>query len=226
MKVTWILLLTLMAALTANADLVSSSGKVDVIAPPPDVRVNIGLESNDTAFFFTEKRGFILPTPVDVNITKAGTYNSNASLTPGTIAAFSIVDSYYLHADPVGSTANTFFYAGSMTFDTTILGVIVLDNLFAASNGTLGHTGTMYSSIGQGLELASPTDGVTLEISDKTLDFSFSTSTAADDIRIITASTVPEPSQLPILSLICVGLCFAVMRKRSVRGRRAQGPVD
>src|SRR6266478_2946248 len=112
MRVTWILLLALTAALTANADLVSSTGQVSVLIPPPaSVQVNSGLESNTTSFFFTEQRGLILPTTVGVNINSAVTYNSNASLTGGTIAASTAVDSYYLHADPVGVPTATFLYA-------------------------------------------------------------------------------------------------------------------
>jgi hypothetical protein len=214
MRVTWLLLLALTAALTANADLISSAGQVSVIAPPADVRVNLGIQSDTQSFFFTEQRNFILPSAVNVNITSAGTYTSNASLTPGTIAASTAVDSYYLHTDPVTTTNH--LYVGSVTFNTQILGVIVLDALFNASNGTLGHTGTLYSASGQGLELGSPTDAVTVTIVGNTLSFDFATSTAADDIRIITAASVPEPSMLPILLLMCVGLCFAVMRRRSV----------
>src|SRR6266849_4608462 len=103
MRVTWILLIALTAALTANADLVTSTGSVSVIAPPPDVRVNLGLESDTKSFFFTEQRGFILPSAVNVNINGPGVYASNASLTGGTIAASTAVDSYYLHTDPVGT---------------------------------------------------------------------------------------------------------------------------
>jgi hypothetical protein len=50
------------------------------------------------------------------------------------------------------------------------------------------------------------------------LSFHLGTNTAADDIRIITAASVPEPSAW-ILLLTCVGLCFAGMRKRKVLAR-------
>ena len=217
MRVFSTILLALTAVFTANADLMSSTGQVSVIAPPASVVVNSGLESNSLAYFYTEKRDFTLGSTVTVDAHGAGLYNSNATLNGGTIASGTVVDSYYLHADPVGEPTATFLYDGSVTFDTNILGIIVLDPEFAASNGQLGHTGTLYSASGQGLELGGP-DTVTLTVTGETLSFHFGTSTAADDIRILTAASVPEPSA-SILLLTCVGLCFVVLRKRRTPAR-------
>jgi len=61
MRITWILLLALTATFSANADLITSTGQVSVIAPPADVRVYLGIESNTVAFFFTERRDLVLP---------------------------------------------------------------------------------------------------------------------------------------------------------------------
>ena len=162
-------------------------------------------------FFFAERQDLLLGSSVNVNITSAGFYNSNASLTTGSVAAGTAVDSYYLHADPVGSASTLFTYNGSVTFNTDILVVIVLERQLGDSNGVLGHPGTLYSSTGQGLELGGP-DTVTLTVSGRTLDFHLGTNTAADDIRIITAATVPEPAAWTLL-LTCLGLCFAAIRK-------------
>jgi hypothetical protein len=198
-------LLVTCATFTANADLISQTGTISVIAPPASVVVNSGLESDTVAFFFTERKDLVLPGGVLVNITSPGTYNSNASLTPGSIAAGTLVDSYYLHNDLVGSPTTTITHGGSVTFDTNILGVIVLDAQFAASNGTLGHPGTLYSSSGQGLELGAP-DTVTLSITGRTLSYSVGTSNVADDVRIITAGSVPEPSTLLLFGSGLAGL--------------------
>jgi len=202
---------------SSHADLVSSTGAVTVISPPPDVRFNIGLESDTAAFFFTERTGFNLPSAVSVDITGPGTYNSNASLTPGTIAAGTLVNSYFLHTDAVGSSAlNTRIYTGSMTFNTDIIGVIVLSPQLTTSTAILGHPGTVYDSVGQGIELGSPEDTVT--ISGRTLSFSFLTNLGADDIRIVTSvivTSVPEPlsSTLMLIGLGALGL-RARMRRR------------
>jgi hypothetical protein len=214
-KISSILLTALTVALPAYADLFSSTGSVSVIAPPASVVVNSGLESNTLTYFFTEQRDLVLPSDVAVNITTPGTYNSNGSLTPGTIAAGTKVDSYYLHTDPVGQPSTGINYVGSVTFDTPILGVIVLDAQFNASNGLLGAAGTLYSASGQGLELGSAAgdDSVALSIDGETLSYNLETSTAADDIRIITAASVPEPSGW-ILLFTCAGLCVALRRQR------------
>ena len=99
---------------------VAITGATTLIAAPPDVRVNIGLESDTLAPFFVERQDFTLPSGIAVNITKPGTYASNASLTPGTIAAGTLIDSYYLHTDPVGALAPVHNFDGSITFDSEV----------------------------------------------------------------------------------------------------------
>lgn len=205
-------LLTLAAATSASASLVSSTGSASVIAPPADVRVNMGLESDTSSFFFTEMQGLTLTSAVAVNISSSGLYSSNASLTPGSISSGTTIDSYYLHTDPVGAPSNDIIFDGSLTFDTDILGVIVLDAQFAASNAELGNPGTLYSSSGQGLELGGP-DTVDLSISGRTLTYHLGTSTAADDIRIITAADVPEPGSLALVAVSLGALAMAGRRR-------------
>jgi hypothetical protein len=215
MRISLILLTALTVALPAYADLAGFTGTVSVISPPASVVVNSGLESNTSTYFFTEQQNLVLPSGVAVNITTPGLYNSNGSLTPGTIVAGTSVDSYYLHTDPVGAPTSAINYAGSVTFDTQILGVIILDAQFNASNGLLGAPGTLYSASGQGLELGTTAgdDNVTLSADGKTLSYNLETSTAADDIRVITAASVPEPSAW-ILLFTCAGLCVALRRQR------------
>jgi hypothetical protein len=197
---------------TGFAAIISTTGQVSIISPPPSVVVNTGLLSNTTEFLFQETANFVLPSAVEVNATLPGTYNSNASLTPGSIPSGTDVDSYYLHSNSVDATNQS--YSGSITFSTPVLGLIVLDAQFASSNGILGAPGTAYSSSGQGYELGSP-DVISLSADRLTVTFSNSLSTASDDVRIITASPVPEPATV-ILSAIGLGW-VAVLRRRRTR---------
>ncbi len=214
MKIAFVLGFAFVCALTANATLISSTGQVSVVAPPPDVRVNIGDESNSTAFFFTEQQDFVLPSAVNVNITVPGLYSTTGSLTPGTIASGTLIDSYYVHADPVGATTNVRVYNGSLKFSTDVLGVIVTSAQLSATNALLGHPGTLYSASNQGLEFSSQ-DSVNLAGDRRTLSLHLVASNAADDIRIITAGSVliPEPA-----TWVLVASCGAFLL---VRRRRA-----
>ena len=82
-------------------------------------------ESNTDIFVFDEKQDLTLTSDVYVDITKAGTYNDAGDLTPGTIPAGTLVNSYLIHVDPVGTASSLFKYDGSITFSNKILGVIV-----------------------------------------------------------------------------------------------------
>lgn len=210
------LLVVLVAASHAYATPIGVTGAVSVIAPPPDARFNSVLESNTVAPFFTEVTDLILPSSLTVDFTAPGTYNSNP-VSLSTIAAGTDVDSYYLVTDPVGADpANNRTFIGSITFNTDIIGAIVLDPEFAASNGIVGHPGTLYSPSGVALELGAP-DMFTISADRRTLSFNMTSSTAADDIRIITAASVPEPASMLLLGTGLIGVGARRWRNRRQR---------
>ena len=107
----------------ATAGIISTTGQINVLPTPPASVVMGHLQSNANIFAFTEQTDLKLSGAVAVDITSPGTYNSNASLTPGSISAGTLVDSYFLHSDPVN---NNTMYDASVTFSTPILGVVVL----------------------------------------------------------------------------------------------------
>src|SRR5207245_457277 len=89
---------------------------------------------------------------------------------------------------------------GSATFDTDVLGVIILDAHLIASNGQLGASGTTYytSSAGQGYELTGLCSGavgaqdrVTVSADRRTVTVCTNVYGAPDDIRIVTRGRVP-----------------------------------
>jgi hypothetical protein len=198
------LFLLVLATGRAGATPISVTGAVIPIAAPPDARFNSVLESDTVAPFFTEVKDFLLPGALTVDFNAPGTYNANPVST-STIAAGTRVDSYYLVTDPIGADpANSRNFVGSITFNSDILGAIVLDPEFAASNGVVGHPGTLYSPGGIQLELGGP-DAFTISADRRTLSFNFVSNTAADNVRIITVASVPEPASILLVASGLVG---------------------
>src|SRR4051794_21610216 len=94
-----VLLASCLGSGASMASIAGVAGGIDVLATaPPSVKLG-QLTSNTVIFAFTEQTGLTLPSDVAANITAPGTYDSAASLTPGTVVAGTVVDSYLLHAD-------------------------------------------------------------------------------------------------------------------------------
>jgi hypothetical protein len=199
----------------ATAGIIGTTGQVDLLSSPPASVKRGQLQSNTDVFAFTEQTDLTLSTAVKVDITSAGTYKTDASLTPGTISAGTEVESYFLHADPQNNDSK---FDGSVTFSTPILGVIVLSATLSASDAQLGALGTVYpkGDTGRGLELTSGQDFVTLSSNLETLTFHFFTHDNVDQVRILTA--VPEPSTFVLAG--CGLVVLAVAFGSRVRGRR------
>ncbi|HVW11557.1 MAG TPA: PEP-CTERM sorting domain-containing protein [Bryobacteraceae bacterium] len=226
-----ILILTVAAfAITAPAwggSTVSSySGDVGFINTPPDSLVP-GADENDLkALLFMEDTNLVFASAITVDATAPGLYQSKASLTPGSIAAGTLISDTYLHADPV--TSGTTF-TGSVTFSSDILGVIATSSDLVATDPLLGVSGTTYGSIhdAPGLELSPSQDYFSISPDLRTLTFSVKTWNFTDDLRVITAgsltatagaqSAVPEPGTIPLIALGLGLIAIGVRRHRSTR---------
>jgi hypothetical protein len=196
---------------TATADIIGTTGAIDIISSPPSVKPG-QLTSNTNIFTFQEQSRLSLPTSVAVDITSAGTYASNASLTPGTIAAGTLVQSYFLHTDTASGSQ---MFDGSVTFSTPILGVMVLSATLSNSDSTLGAPGTTYptNDSQRGLELSSDQDHVTLSSDLTTLTVHFFTHGNVDEVRILTAAPVPEPTSLLVAACGVIAFPMAFRRR-------------
>jgi PEP-CTERM motif-containing protein len=202
-------LLGLCASSAAQAGPILVTGSVTIVPAPADARLQ-AFESNTEARLFAEVLGLVLPGSVTVNVDSPGVYPSPPATT-GTIGPGTVVESYFLVTDPVGSDpANIRNYVGSITFSTDVLGIILLDPQFAASNAVLGHPGTLYSAAGYSLD---PGDVLTLSPDRRTVSINFSSAPAADNLRIITAP-IPEPGTLVLLG---TGAAAALLRRRRVK---------
>lgn len=160
------------------------AGQVAVINAPTTVEVN-KLEDNKYAKIYGEQQNVTLNAPVTVDAFRVGKYSDPLSLRPATILAGTKVNSYYLHADRVGAPTTAIRFAGSVSFNEPVIG-IVSTNAYMNESDSLGSKGTIYPKNGRVID--SP-DWFTISDDRKTVTFDFRASVASDDIRIITATT-------------------------------------
>jgi hypothetical protein len=179
----------------ADAAVTSVSGAAVKVAAPASV-VEDAYESDTELRVFDERQAVTLDAPLPVDITSSGTYDGSGALSPGTIAAGTVVDSHLLHGDAVGSPEEQqpVLFSGAATFDGEILGVIVVDNPSEAhlhESDFLGAAGTAYppaGSGGRGLELSDLGGGDSIVVSsDHTVSLTLAMH-RYDQVRVITAS--------------------------------------
>ncbi|HYF13604.1 MAG TPA: hypothetical protein VD971_00880 [Phycisphaerales bacterium] len=174
---------------TAFGGIVGTGGDAIFIAAPASTALG-ALESDPNVHAFNEASNLVLSAGLPVNATTPGIYTSNGSLTPGIIPAGTAVNSHYIYSDPVGGGLET--YQGFVDFDAPILGVIILRAALNGTDALLGAPGTVYAdNAARGMEL-SQGEHFTITISGTRLIYDFDTSSATDDIRVITA--VPTPA--------------------------------
>lgn len=186
--------ITLASAACAQASIVTVGGDLQQIAPPASTLLG-AVQDNVFARIFPERVGHSLGGALPVQITAPGLVNAASDLTPGFVPAGTVFDCFYLWSDPVvGSVQN---YSGFVIFDQPIIGIIVGRQELNLTDAPLGNPGTAYGdNSARGLELGS--DQLILSVSMFRVDFAFNTSTATDDIRII---TLPTPGAAGLLGL-------------------------
>ncbi len=201
-------LATLLLSPAAMAAVVSTSGAVVQISPPPSVMPNVN-EDNNHIWLFTEKVGYTLTSPLKVNVTAPGFYNNYTGLL-STLPAGLKVDVYYMRFDPRPSTRKS----GSVTFDVPILGIIVHRSELHHSNH-LGVPGTAYPGLAHSslIGLENGADRITLSPDMKTLTVDWRASSPGDRIRIITTTAIPEPTSLFLFAAGLAGAGFGARRR-------------
>jgi hypothetical protein len=179
-----ILTALLTVATAASAAIISTSGQVVQIPPPPSVMGD--LESNDHMFAFDEQQNVTLASALAVDITTAGVYDDQADLTPGTIPAGTVVNSHFVHADKVGEGGGGVNLEGTVTFDTDIVGIALVGATLDASD-FLGAPGTVYPTGKEQRQIALDSkDFVIWQVDNRTVVVHSNVNAHVDQVRIIT----------------------------------------
>jgi len=162
---------------------VELEGEVRLI-PAPESTVFNDLEDNKIIWMFQEREGYALPSSVNVDISQPGRYTGGRT-TPGTIPAGTVVDCYFLHFDPVGST-NTTTTGQEITFTDEILGYVVYTNSLNATDPVLGSPATVYPT-GQGARGFEGVEDVEISSDGKSfIVHHFHSSFPGEEVRILT----------------------------------------
>jgi prepilin-type N-terminal cleavage/methylation domain-containing protein/prepilin-type processing-associated H-X9-DG protein len=130
----------------SNSDNVMSVNKL-----PASLELNASESPN--VMLYQERSGYKLPTPVAVDMSRPGRVGSPGYLSPTTLPAGTVVDSYIVHYDPPGTDGTT--QNVKLAFGARIVGAICLTGHLRSSDPVLGAPGTAYDQIqsARGMEI-------------------------------------------------------------------------
>lgn len=182
-------------AMNANAGIVSVSGAGQIIAPPVSLDTH-AFESASHIFAISERQNLVLPYDLSVDIMNTGTVSTGDQKSPGVIPAGSILNSFLIHADT--DTGRGTPLTATFTFEQPILGVISSTNGLIATDVDLGFHTTLYSlDVARGMEYFHQ-DSITIASDRMSITVTMVTSTALDEIRVITGEVVPAPGTIAL----------------------------
>ena len=175
------------------------------------------LTSQTDAYVFLEST-LTLGSPLAVDISSPGVYNSNTPGSAGVIPAGTDVSSFMIHHESV-SQQYSFIYI-TFTFPEPVLGIITTDAGLDATDLTLGNPGTLYPTglDFRGLEMpyTITPDSVFWAGNQVFVAVASTTALILDQMRVITEATipVPEPGSITLSVLGALGLAVMCWRKR------------
>jgi hypothetical protein len=178
------MMLAVMLASTAQAEIVSTTGGIVKIPPPPSTLFG-ALENDTTIWAFDEKQNVTLDRNVSVDISQAGEYDDNDDLTPATIPAGTLVSSHMVHGDNVGSGGGPHHITGTVVTDRPIIGINVM-NPNLENSDFLGAPGTIYPTADMRQFNLETADLLVWQIDNHTVFIRMRLIAHVDQIRIIT----------------------------------------
>src|SRR5438552_16972714 len=137
------------AAPTASAEVTGTTGNIVQVTAPTSVRMtqNGGASSSTDIIAFNERRAELVPSGVSVDINLSGTYDKDHQTLNSRSIQGTTVDSYLLHWQrpaPIPAPTDFQILTGSITFDSDIVGLQVLEGTLDAGDPSLGAFGTTY----------------------------------------------------------------------------------
>ena len=187
------------------ASIISTTGVITEVAKSQNFRQ---LYSETEVFVCQEQSGFVLASDLALNITASGSYINGTSLTPGTVNAGTIVNSYIIHLNHDSSDLLQYIDAGTISFENEILGFITVGTDLLASDPIVGDLpGSLYlANTRRRFMDGENIDAITLSSDKKSLDLdAIAVSSYMDEIRVI---TIPEPSTLLLTGMLGGGILF------------------
>ncbi|MBL8761786.1 MAG: hypothetical protein JNL50_10835 [Phycisphaerae bacterium] len=195
-------------ASVAGAAITGVAGDVQLIATPPDARIDV-LTSSDWVRAWDEKQNFTLTAGVIVDAVSPGLYNEESDLGTFEVGAGTAISSHFIHFDSPGNTAAA--ATGAVRFSHKILGVIARGDNGQTLAGRLDRTDylgapTLYSDNVEhrGLEFSS--DWFRISADRLWIEFHFAIEAPGDYMRVVTEVPAPGAAALVgIASLVGLG---------------------
>ncbi len=203
------------ASLTLSASIVTSAN-IQVTAPAVDLRLG-SLTSDSKVFLIPERSFYVLPADLSLETLNVGTtYSTSWPGLSTTIQAGTLVDVWLLHFN-----RNSFILGqqtASVDFQSAILGVagrstcLLPNTVCPADTDSYGNAANTYTNIQflRGLELLLGEDSIRFDTANKLTVKAFTSRLTMDEVRIFTASQVPEPGT----ALVAAGLLLLALRFR------------
>ena len=189
---------TLLLTASPGHATISATGNIEIQVAPPSVERNVlqapgPNEPRTIIRGFVERENLVLPSTITVDLVDPGTYTSPTAIpaVKPTIAAGTTVNTFFLHSDQAAGTRGV-RYRSAVTFDSEVLGVIILQETFDLlgnrTDAPLGAASTAYPGTRafRGMEL-SEDDSIDISADRRTVTVNFNTVRALDQVRIITA---------------------------------------